>query len=402
MIEIEPKAQKIGVVFIHGFTGGADTWVNRAGERFGEMLSSEAHIDNEFEFFEFDYYTQVLSVFKSASVQNIKKILNKIPLVSFDTRVKKNKPIRYLSNQLNSYLRTELDQFQEVVLIAHSMGGLIAKDHILNYVPGEGPRPIGYISMAVPHKGSISALLLAPTANTNAKEMQPLSEYSDSINMEWYERRDELPKCVYFIATHDECVSEVSSLPYKVKTSDKFTLDHDHTSICKPASKQDHSYRRVKKFLEDISYQKSMTGIASLDYFSDDSSFDKEVFVIKLILSKVGEMGIEDAKASFFHAEIISKAARRDDKEQLLDLQKRVLSIYRQTYNSNRSKSADEIFCAVHKELRDQDDHLLSCAVKYINFMHKGGLLHQLANKVDRTVIWDDNVRNEDIRENMS
>ncbi|MBP5979082.1 MAG: hypothetical protein KA748_02650 [Halomonas sp.] len=398
---IEPRTQKTGVVFIHGFTGGTATWVNQAGERFCDMLSSEAQIANEFEFFEFDYYTQVLGVFKSATVQNLKKMLNKLPLVKLDTKIQKNKPIRYLSDQLNSYLRTELDEFQDVVLIAHSMGGLIAKDHILNYVPEEGPRPVGYVSMAVPHKGSISALLLAPTTNPNSKEMQPLSEYSDSINTEWYERRNELPKCVYLIATHDECVSEVSSLPYRVKTADRFTLNHDHTSICKPASKKDHSYKRVKKFLENISYQKKMVSAASLEYVSNDSNFDKEAFVIKLILSKIGEMGVEDAKSSFFHAEIISKAASRDDKERLLELQKRVLSIYRQTYNSNRSKSANEIFCAVHKELRDQDNQLLSCAVSYINFMHKGGLLHQLANKVDRTVVWDKSITNEDIRENM-
>lgn len=398
---IGPSVKKIGVVFIHGFTGNALTWMNSAGERFCDMLSSEEHICKEFEFFEFDYYTQVLDVFKSATVQSLKKILNKIPFVEFDTKIQKNKPIRYLSNQLNSYLRTELDEFDEVVLIAHSMGGLIAKDHILNYISDEGPRPIGYVSMAVPHKGSIGALLLSPSANVNAKEMQPLSEYSDTLNTEWYERKDELPKCVYLIATHDECVPEVSSLPYKVKTADKFTLDHDHTSICKPDSKKDLSYKRVKKFLEEIAYQKNMASIATVEYLGDDDSFNKEAFVIKLILSEVGEMGVEDAKASFFHAEIISKAARKDDKDHLLDLQNKVLSIYRQTFNGNRSKTADEIFHAVHKELRDQDDKLLACAVKYINFLHKGGLLHQLANKIDRTVIWDKKVTDEDVREQM-
>lgn len=399
---IEGESKKIGVVFIHGFTGGADTWKNKGGERFCEMLKSEDQISRDFEFFEFDYYTQVLDVFKSAAVQGLKKILNKIPFVSFETKVQKNKPIRYLSDLLSGYLRTDLDEFDEVVLIAHSMGGLIAKDFILNYVPGEGPRPIGYVSMAVPHKGSIGAVLLTPTGNTNAREMQPLSEYSDSINTEWYERRDELPRCMYLIATHDECVTEVSSLPYKVRTADRYTLNHDHTSICKPQDKKDHSYKRVKKFLEEISYQRKMESVAALEYRGGDNSFDKEVFVIKLILSEVGEMGVEDAKASFFHAEIVSKAARRDDKQHLIELQGKVLSIYRQTYNLNRAKSADEIFSAVHKELRDQDGKLLSSVVKYINFMHKGGLLHQLANKVDRTVVWDGSVTDDDIREQMS
>lgn len=86
---IGPSVKKIGVVFIHGFTGNALTWMNSAGERFCDMLSSEEHICKEFEFFEFDYYTQVLDVFKSATVQSLKKILNKIPFVEFDTKIQK-------------------------------------------------------------------------------------------------------------------------------------------------------------------------------------------------------------------------------------------------------------------------------------------------------------------------
>ena len=394
----DPEIKKIGVVFIHGFTGGTKTWLNISGVRFQDMLSSEPHIEKEFEFFEFDYFTQMIDVFKSAPVQHIKRLLNKIPLINFDTRVQKNKPIRYLSHLLNGYLRTELDGFDEVVLIAHSMGGLIAKDHILNYVPGEGPRPVGYISMAVPHKGSLGSVLLSPTANVNAKEMEPLSEYSDSINTEWQERKDELPMCVYLVALHDECVTEVSSIPYKVKTSEKFTLNHDHTSICKPENKKDHSLKRVQKFLEEVSYERSMLHVSSLKYAGCGDDFNKEVFVIKLILSEVGEMGVADAKASFFHAEIISKAARRDDKAHLSELQEKVLSVYRHTYLGNSSKTADEIFYAVHKELRDQDAGLLGCAVRYINFMHKGGLLHQLANRLDRTVVWDGSVTDDNIR----
>lgn len=397
----DPQIKKVGVVFIHGFTGGTKTWINKRGERFCDLLASESSIGKEFEFFEFDYFTQVLDVFRSAPVQALKKLLNKIPLVNLSTKVQKNKPIRYLSHLLNGFIRTELDEFDEVVLVAHSMGGLIAKDHILNYVAGEGPQPIGYVSIAVPHKGSLGSVLLSPTANVNAAEMQPLSEYSDALNTEWYERKEELPKCVYLVASHDECVTEVSSIPYKVRTSDAYTLNHDHTSICKPDDKKDHSFKRLKKFLEEISHERYMTGVAALKYSGDDEDFNKEIFVIKLILSEVGEMGIADAKASFFHAEIISKAAKRDDKQHLADLQEKVLSIYRQTYNGNSKKTADEIFSAVHKELRDQDASLLICAVRYINFLHKGGLLHQVANRLDRTVIWDKDITVEDIKKMM-
>lgn len=398
---IEPRPKKVAVVFVHGFTGGSSTWTNKDGKKFHELLGLDQSLSDGFDFFEFEYFTQLVDVFKSAPIRRVLKLLNRTGLVNFDTRIKQNKPIKYLSHLLNGYLRTELYEYDEVVLVAHSMGGLIAKDHILNYVSDEGPRPIGYVSMAVPHKGSLASVLLSPLANVNAKEMQPLSDYGDELNTDWHERKDELPRCMYLVASNDECVKETSSIPYKVKTADKFTLDYDHTSICKPDGTSDLVYKRVKIFLDDILYGNKMAEVSSFEYVSDENDFNKEVFVIKLILSEVGEMGVADAKTSFFHAEIISKAARREDKVQLADLQAKVISLYRQTYNSNKHKNADDIFSAVHKELRDQDSVLLMCAMRYINFIHKGGLLHQVANRLDGTVIWDKRVTPDDIRGRM-
>jgi len=399
---IEAEVKKIGVVFVHGFTGDSNTWKNKASVSFCGMLALDEDVNKDFVFFEFDYYTKIIGVFKSVAVQKLKGLLNIIPGVNLDVEIKKNKPIRYLSDLLDGFLRTELEDFDEVVLVAHSMGGLVAKDYILRRSLETRPRPIGYVSIAVPHKGSLASIILAPSGNVNAKELQPLNEYADSLNTEWYERRSELPKCMYLVASNDECVNEVSSVPYKVSSSDKFTLDYDHTSICKPASVKDHSYLRVKRFLKQIAYVKSMEEIASIEYFGNDNDFNKEIFVIKLILSEVGEMGIADAKASFFHAEIITKASRREDKEHLATLREKVLSIYRQAYNKNKSKSADDIFNCVHDELRAQDAALLKCAVQYINFLHKGGLLHQAANSLGRAVIWDKNVTDDDVKALMS
>lgn len=69
------------------------------------------------------------------------------------------------------------------------MGGLIAKSYILDYEDNIGPKPIGFVSIAVPHKGVIGAVLLSPSMNVNAKELLPLSEYGDHINNEWVEKK---------------------------------------------------------------------------------------------------------------------------------------------------------------------------------------------------------------------
>ncbi|MBF4354850.1 ABC-three component system protein, partial [Vibrio anguillarum] len=103
-----------------------------------------------------------------------------------------------------------------------------------------------------------------------------------------------------------------------------------------------------------------------------------------------------------FHAEIITKAADKKDQIILQDLQTKVLSLYQQSYNAHSSKlEANEVFAKVHDLLLEQDSKVLASGVNYINFMHKKGLLHQLANKPTTQVTWSDKVKVQDILAKM-
>ncbi len=396
---------KTAVVFIHGFTGGDETWKNPSGVKFSEMLRNDSDLNKDFEFFEFTYYTKLVDFFTSAKFQ---KILNVIPLINrlpgITGRVRTNKPIAQLSEQLSTFLDLELGEFNEVVLIAHSMGGLIAKDHILNYEPGHGPKPTGYISIAVPHKGALSALILGPANNVNTKELTPLSEYSDALNNRWVEQKQNLPPTLYMLAQHDECVVKESALPFTVQKADRATVDHDHTSICKPISPKDLPFLAVKKFLQNITYVKIMTTLASDSSLSSMPDYDKEIFVLKMIVCDIGNKGVSDAKDCFFSAEIISKAANKKDAAELRELQTKVLSLYKQKYNlcTGKKMEANDIFAEVHAEITAQDSGVLKSTVSYINFLHKKGLLHQLANNMRDDVIWSDNTNFNEIKVKMS
>lgn len=411
--ELRPRAKdttnwgykmKTAVVFIHGFTGGEETWKNPSGRKFSEMLKHDTELSKDFEFFEFTYFTKLVDFFTSAKFQKIAKIIpivNRIPGVT--GRVRINKPIAQLSEQLATYLNLELGNFDEVILIAHSMGGLIAKDHILNYEPGHGPQPVGYISIAVPHKGSLSALILGPGGNINAKELAPLSTYCDSLNNQWIEQKQNLPSTLYLLAQHDECVVKESALPFSVAKANRAVVDHDHSSICKPVSTSDLSYSAVRKFLTDSAYKKTMHLLANGTSFSSVPDYDKEIFVLKMIVCEIGKNGIADAKDCFFNAEIISKAANMKDKVELLDLQSKVLSLYRQKYNALSAKqlTANEIFAEVHAEITAQDSGVLKSTVGYLNFLHKKGLLHRLANNMRDDVIWSNDTDFDEIRTRM-
>jgi len=146
-----------------------------------------------------------------------------------------------------------------------------------------------------------------------------------------------------------------------------------------------------------------MQDLMSNSYSAESADYDKEIFVIKLIVCDIGKMGIDDAKESFFHAEIISKEADKNDRKILADLQLKVLSLYRQAYNeyTNKNFTPNEVFSQVHSLLLAQDANVLKSGVEYINFLHKKGLLHQLANKLCTTVVWSDQTNLKDIAMRM-
>ena len=384
---------KTAVVFIHGFTGGASTWRNDANVSFKEMLQLDPVLDAAFDFYEYEYFTKITALKHSAFVQKILNLANYIPGHTKRTgKIKRNQKIADLSQQFSTYLRFNIGEYSDVILIAHSMGGLIAKDLILNYEPGNGPKALGYVSMAVPHKGALSALLLAPTSNINAKELVPLSEYTDELNNKWTQHKNQLPTSLYMLALHDECVSKTSAIPFTVTAKQKAVVDHDHSSICKPSSREDLSYLVVSKFLADIAYTQTLANTVNVIATTTTPDYDKEIFVLKMIVCDIGPKGVEDAKDCFFNAEIISKAANKSDAEEMRQLQQKVLSIYKQKYNEffGTNKTPNHVFSQIHAEITSQDSLALKSSVASLNFLHKKGLLHQLANDMGETVVWSD------------
>lgn len=386
---------KTAVVFIHGFTGGAGTWRNTIGTSFKEMLEADPQLNQAFDFFEYEYFTKLTALKHSALVQKLLALLPSIPILGVPKmggRIKRNQTIANLSQGLSTHLRFTLSEYSEVVVIAHSMGGLIAKDQILNYETGNGPKTIGFVSMAVPHKGALSALLLAPTNNINAKELAPLSEYSDELNNRWAQHKNQLPTTLYMIAQHDECVPKPSAIPFTVTAQQKAVVDHDHSSICKPSSRADLSYLAVNKFLKDIAYAQTMANTVNTAAITATPDYNKEIFVLKMIVCDIGPKGVDDAKDCFFNAEIISKAANKNDAEEMRQLQQKVLSIYKQKYNEffGTNSTPNHIFAQIHSEITSQDSLALKSSVTSLNFLHKKGLLHQLANDIGETVIWSD------------
>jgi predicted alpha/beta hydrolase family esterase len=384
----EEALKKIGIVFIHGLTGGSETWKNSHNQTFGELLL-QTEIGEQIEVHHFDYYTKIVTVFDSALA---KRILGRIPLLRnlaiFQGKIQRNQPIEQLAEQFSTWIRLNLSHLDQVILIAHSMGGLIAKDYILNFAQANAPRTTGYLSIAVPHKGSLSAQILSPI-NKNAEELVPLNEYTSRLNDTWVSKKQDPLEHWYVVASNDECVDKESAIPGTVSKNQKFTVDHDHLSVCKPKNISDPVLKCSVLLIQKLISKAEKSKILEDESIATPPSYEKEIFVIKLILGSIEKPGIENAKEAFFQAEIIEKLSNPSDRQKLATLQRLVVNLYRSIYVSHTgTPDRNKLFSEVHRQIVKEDSGALKCAVDSISFLHKQGLLHKSANQLTEEVIW--------------
>lgn len=381
------------VVFIHGFTGGEETWINENKTSIFTLLESFPEL-SVVGFHAFPYHTKIVNISNNIAAKVVTGIINKIlpKKLKIKTPItKRNSPISEIAQELITYIKYELHDYENIIFICHSMGGLIAKNAIINIIENDVPFEhdiIGYCSLATPHKGSIPSILISPF-NINAKEMKPLDGSINALNDKWITHSDKIDKTLYVRAKSDEFVSLASSVPFNDTRKFPFeVVEADHTSICKPDFKTDRICKILKKFILDC-LSKAKIKNSSLDDFTDESSsYDKEIFVIKLVLAEVNNLLIDDAKESFFLAEIVEKQSTKHERKTIKILTDRIISTYRTLAGSDNIESSSELVGRIHEKIIDSDKQALDCIIKHINFMHKKGFLHKHANQKNLNINW--------------
>jgi len=393
--------EKILVIMVHGFTGGEETWKNKNNISLKKLLLNNHQIAKYYDIVEYSYFTKIINFKNNIAAKSTVNILNKIPGVNIGRpKIKKNVSIFDLADELLTYIKYQADTYDEIVFICHSMGGLIAKKLVLDVIEREANLEkdvAGYITLATPHKGALSAILLSPI-NINSKELGPLSKEVNMLNDKWVDQYDLLPESLYIIAKNDECVSPISAAPNENKK--KFhceRVDEDHTSICKPVDNKATIYKILEKKLLKIAQKRQLSALSAVPFSVHKTDYDKEIFVIKLLLAKVNKALIDDAKESYFMTDIILKKAPQKDRKHFEDLSNRVVSLYKTFSAYTPNKSANEVVQEIHQQIIIHDRTALESVLDYVNFIHKKGFLHQEANKYNLNINWDNNVTIENI-----
>lgn len=386
------------ILFIHGFTGNEDTWKNENNISFPEMLLENEKIKENFDFAYFTYYTRL---FESIEAKIGKNLLGKL-FGKKMKKIEKNIDIKSIAQYVGSVIRYNCEEYNNIILVAHSMGGLISKSYILDELSQFDSTNVKlFISLAVPHDGSNLANLgrILIRNNVQIEGLEPLNNTIKELNTKWI-NQNKLPKTIYFLGEYDDVVPKTSSVSYEKGNPDVVYCMEDHISISKPNNKNDLVFKAVEHLLEKHLENIEVEDNTKITKFNDDGSYDDELFVLKLILSDVHEIVIDNAKQTFYNAEFMSRYLSFDELEKLDELYIKLKLIYSEYFSqflSGEIKDSNELVVKLHRAIRKEDKDFLKCLLPKINELHKTGMLHQLSNNINEKIWWSKNISMEDI-----
>ena len=270
------RLNRRGVLFVHGFTGDAATWTHGTAPSFQQLIRNDPDL-SDFDVFTFQY----------------------------KTKWRKGSPIELLARQLAG----AMDQLREwaekggrrheLVLIAHSMGGLVCMRYILDQLLDHHIPPIGgvllyqtpttgselvnvarYAGAALGMKVPVvrSVLGLALRGQHQIMNMKPASEFMQRLHDQWARH--------VLNGGHESAVTDRMWLPVRVLTGngnlvvsqasgkglygaiDWKQVDYNHIQICKPVDRSDERYLYARSFLKDCREAKSTDVLDCLNQLS--------------------------------------------------------------------------------------------------------------------------------------
>jgi hypothetical protein len=391
MIEfVAQNSKKNLILFVHGFWGGDSTWRNGTAASFSELFSKDPELSADFDIAHFSYFTKLLNLFAKAS--KAKALVERFFGTSHG-KLKKNVSIEEIGNLLRTEIRFRLQSYDNIIIIAHSMGGLVAKSAITKDIEEKIPSKIQlFVSLAVPHQGAEAATLgRLISGNLQIEGLSPLNQFIHKINDEWL-KTSLRPTTKYFYGVHDSVVPKTSAAPIDKEKSDVISVDEDHTSITKPESSAGTTYIAVKQVV--LNFENNDVGMSKFEIkkLENETEFDDELFVLKLISADIHKTSVRDAKEVFLNAEYIRKVfSSTSDQKRLSELYSKIRKVYQNSYSKyvhDGLPNSGLLLADVHETILKEDKTFLDTFIPFINAIHKQGMLHQLANSEDENIWW--------------
>lgn len=245
------------VILIHGLGAPNNTWSNGEVSWIDLFLSDEAFSSLDVAEITYDTAHLANGLLSLMGIKTIK--LGRFK--SFTVGKGPCTTIEILARELKREIDSKkIKQYKNVVLIGHSMGGLVAVRYILEeFEHNQSHNVKGMISLATPYNGSSFALYnqLIKSVNKHAQipALGPNSVFLDETIRLWQKHLEKMDiDFKFFFGTEDAVVPESSAIPHIV--SSKWTggipLPGDHNTIVKVENHNSTSYSNVSEAAKEI------------------------------------------------------------------------------------------------------------------------------------------------------
>jgi pimeloyl-ACP methyl ester carboxylesterase len=235
------------IVFVHGLNGSARSWMGDSN-KFVDRLSRIPAIYNNFGLFVFGYDTKI-GEFGPAW-----KLFAAIPRGNeIAQKTKFNVDIKRISTELKTSLSNLLPGYKTIILVGHSIGGLVIKRALVEMGEAELKRIRFFISLSVPHSAAEPASI-SPDLFEKPELIAPktLADFtSDLANR--FSNITNPPESYYQTGNQDQVVKEGSAIPAGVQADHRIDTDDTHYSVLEIKDANSHlAFNKVSALLHQI------------------------------------------------------------------------------------------------------------------------------------------------------
>ena len=224
----KPENKNI-IIFVHGLNGSELSWKGNS-KRFVQNLEQEDIITNNFDMAIFSYGTRIFDGGRLTRVLNlIRGFFANRPQ---ENQSKFNVGINSISEVLNSEIKSIEHQYTNIVIVAHSMGGLVSKS-ALTWMKEDVRKKVSLVvSLSVPHIGSNMAKIAKDLLGNNPQilDLQTMGTFTTELNSR-YSDLVVKPRMIYQSGNQDTVVNRQSAIPPNVDSNDTISTADDHFSI---------------------------------------------------------------------------------------------------------------------------------------------------------------------------
>lgn len=212
------RPNRVAVVFVHGIFGDTKgTWTRAGGTSFFDYVRQLPDIGSRLDIYAFGFASHMLA---NGSLK-----------------------IGEAANKLHDYLKADkVDEYEVIVFVAHSMGGLITMRELINHDDLRAKVPL-LVFFATPHEGSqITTIGKRLLNNPALRQMLPVdaNDYLQQINEDWRRVANATPHPEMVCAYEKKPVAgAVVIVPWASSTRNCSQVasaieDSDHLTIVKP------------------------------------------------------------------------------------------------------------------------------------------------------------------------